>query len=96
MTTEIGTAGADDAGRVRVLVADDHDAFRSGLRSLLATAADVDVVEEAAPAADADRLAERTHPDVGRGTGRSRTGRTTAAVGRTSTAGIIGRSALTA
>ena len=64
MTTEIGTAGADDAGRVRVLVADDHDAFRSGLRSLLATAADVDVVGEAASGDDAVRLAVRAHPDV--------------------------------
>ena len=64
MTTDGDGPEALDANRVRVLVADDHEAFRSGLRSLLATAADVDVVGDAASGDDAVRLAGRAQPDV--------------------------------
>jgi DNA-binding NarL/FixJ family response regulator len=55
-------AGADDV--IRVLVADDHDAFRSGLRALLATAPGISVVGEARDGLDAVALAAREQPDV--------------------------------
>lgn len=64
MTADAATRGTDDVSRVRVLIADDHEAFRSGLRSLLATAADMDVVGEAGSGDEAVRLAGRAHPDV--------------------------------
>jgi len=50
--------------RIRVLVADDHGSFRSGLRSLLATADDVDVRGEATTGDEAVRLAVTAQPDV--------------------------------
>lgn len=49
---------------MRVLVVDDHDVVRLGLRALLGAEADVEVVGEAATAADAVRLAGTTQPDV--------------------------------
>jgi DNA-binding NarL/FixJ family response regulator len=48
---------------VRVLVADDHEVVRSGLRSLLA-AQRIEVVGEAATGAEAVRLAKQLHPQV--------------------------------
>ncbi|HKF85333.1 MAG TPA: response regulator transcription factor [Candidatus Limnocylindrales bacterium] len=50
--------------RIRVLVADDHDSFRAGLRSLLATAPDIEVAGEAATGHEAIRLAATAQPDV--------------------------------
>jgi DNA-binding NarL/FixJ family response regulator len=50
--------------RIRVLVADDHASFRSGLRSLLATASDIELAGEAATGDDAIRLAGSAQPDV--------------------------------
>ena len=52
------------ASTIRVLIADDHAAFRGGLRALLATAADIEVVGEAASGVDAVAEAERLQPDV--------------------------------
>ncbi|MBF6171758.1 response regulator [Nocardia blacklockiae] len=49
---------------VRVLLVDDQQLVRAGLRMLCETAADLEVVGEAATGADAVRLAERTRPDV--------------------------------
>lgn len=49
---------------IRVLIADDHQLFRDGLRALLLSAADMDVVGEAASGAEAIRLAAETIPDV--------------------------------
>ena len=49
---------------IRVLVADDHASFRSGLRSLLATAPDVVVAGEAATGDEAIHLAGRSQADV--------------------------------
>jgi DNA-binding NarL/FixJ family response regulator len=49
---------------VRVLVADDHPVFRGGLRALLDTDADVEVVGEASTGAEAVTLAAQTQPDV--------------------------------
>jgi DNA-binding NarL/FixJ family response regulator len=49
---------------VRVLIADDHDLFRLGLRTLLETAEDFEVVGEVATGIDAIAAAEATQPDV--------------------------------
>ncbi len=49
---------------VRVLIADDHPDFRDGLRALLASAPDLDVVGEAADGEKAIALANRLQPDV--------------------------------
>lgn len=48
----------------RVLIADDHASFRSGLAALLATAAGVQVVGEASSGTEAIERARRLHPDV--------------------------------
>lgn len=52
------------ADTIRVLIADDHAAFRAGLRALLGTASDVDVVGEATSGPDAVVAVEREQPDV--------------------------------
>ncbi|WP_280385041.1 response regulator transcription factor [Nocardia wallacei] len=49
---------------VRVLLVDDQQLVRAGLRMLCENADDLEVVGEAATGADAVRLAERTRPDV--------------------------------
>lgn len=49
---------------IRVLLADDHGLVRAGLRSLLATADDIEVVGEAADGAQALDLVAATHPEV--------------------------------
>jgi DNA-binding NarL/FixJ family response regulator len=49
---------------IRVLVTDDHASFRAGLRALLATAPDVDVVGEAATGEAAVRETGALQPDV--------------------------------
>jgi DNA-binding NarL/FixJ family response regulator len=54
-----------DAGpTIRVLIADDHAAFRGGLRALLETAGDVSVVDEAETGEDAVVAVRRSQPDV--------------------------------
>lgn len=50
--------------RSRILIADDHAIMRDGLRALLATADDLEVVGEAADGADAIALASKLMPDV--------------------------------
>jgi DNA-binding NarL/FixJ family response regulator len=52
------------AAPIRVLIADDHPIVRDGLALILATAADIEVVGEAADGEEALRLVERLHPDV--------------------------------
>lgn len=54
----------DAATPVRVLIADDHEGFRSGLRGLLATASDVAVVGEAVSGEAAVTACAATAPDV--------------------------------
>ncbi|MFE1591978.1 response regulator [Nocardia sp. NPDC058705] len=49
---------------VRVLIVDDQQLVRAGVRMLCETAPDLDVVGEATGGADAVRLAARTSPDV--------------------------------
>ena len=50
--------------RIRVLLADDHKLFRAGIRSLLQTVADLEVIAEAEDGRDALRLVAAHHPDV--------------------------------
>jgi two-component system response regulator NreC len=57
MTTET-------AARIRILLADDHQVLRSGLRALLNLEPDLDVVAEASDGRAAVRLAETHRPDV--------------------------------
>ncbi len=50
--------------KIRVLIADDHAILREGIRALLKTADDIDVVGEAADGQQAIEQAERLRPDV--------------------------------
>src|SRR5690606_9850851 len=50
--------------RVRVVVADDHDLFREGLRQLLETVPSVEIVGEAADGQQAIELVAKLDPDV--------------------------------
>jgi DNA-binding NarL/FixJ family response regulator len=52
------------SGPIRVMIADDHEIVREGLRTLLAEEAGIEVVGEAATGAEAVALAERLRPDV--------------------------------
>jgi DNA-binding NarL/FixJ family response regulator len=47
-----------------VLLADDHKLFRAGIRALLLTLGDIEVVAEASDGHEALRLATERHPDV--------------------------------
>lgn len=49
---------------IRILIADDHPLFRTGLRSLLESVADTEVVGEAASGREAVELACRLTPDI--------------------------------
>jgi two-component system, NarL family, response regulator DevR len=51
-------------GRIRILLVDDHEVVRHGLRQLLAREDDMEVIGEAATGADALRLVDVTRPDV--------------------------------
>jgi DNA-binding NarL/FixJ family response regulator len=50
--------------KIRVLLADDHKLFRAGIRSLLQTLNDIEVVAEAGDGREALRLAAAHRPDV--------------------------------
>ena len=54
----------EGAGPIRVLIVDDHASFRSGLRALLGTAGDLEVVGEAASGREAVAAVSRQQPDV--------------------------------
>jgi two-component system, NarL family, response regulator NreC len=49
---------------IRVILADDHTLLRQGLRSLLQTEPDIEVIAEAADGAEAVRACQRLTPDV--------------------------------
>ncbi|MBN1919961.1 MAG: response regulator transcription factor [Anaerolineae bacterium] len=51
-------------GRIRILLVDDQAMFREGLRTLLATQPDFEVVGEAANGEEALRLSTTCHPEV--------------------------------
>jgi DNA-binding NarL/FixJ family response regulator len=58
------TNDAEERGVVRVVIADDHASFRSGLRSLLAQVDGLDVIGEAATGDEAVARVAGLHPDV--------------------------------
>ena len=49
---------------IRILIADDHEVVRDGVRALLEKQTDMAVVGEAADGREAAELAEDLHPDV--------------------------------
>jgi len=49
---------------IRVLVADDHEIVRKGIRALLTTKRDIQVIGEAADGFEAVNQAQSLHPDV--------------------------------
>jgi len=49
---------------IRILVADDHEVVRDGLKLILETEEDFEVIGEAGDGANAIQLAEELHPDV--------------------------------
>lgn len=50
--------------QIRILIADDNERFRSGLKALLAVAPDTTLAGEAATGSEAILMAERLQPDV--------------------------------
>jgi DNA-binding NarL/FixJ family response regulator len=58
------TMDRDDRSELRVVIADDHDSFRSGLRSLLAQVEGLVVVGDAATGDEAVSRVAALHPDV--------------------------------
>jgi len=59
-----GSALGSDAGTTRIVIADDQALFREGLRTLLSTRPDMEVVGEAANGEEAIALLESVRPDV--------------------------------
>jgi DNA-binding NarL/FixJ family response regulator len=49
---------------IRVLIADDHDVVRRGVRSLMDLEDDLVVVAEASDGLEAVEAAQATHPDI--------------------------------
>lgn len=57
-------ASVPDAGRIRVLVADDQALIRRGMSLLLSVESDMEVVGQACDGVEAVEMAQRLHPDV--------------------------------
>jgi DNA-binding NarL/FixJ family response regulator len=49
---------------IRLLIADDHDLFREGLRALISATEDIELVGEAATGEEAIAIAEQQQPEV--------------------------------
>ncbi len=54
----------DGTSPIHILIADDHDILRDGLRALLEMASDMEVIGEAQTGREAVAEAERLHPDI--------------------------------
>jgi PAS domain S-box-containing protein len=61
---DVEGAAAEGQGRLRVLLADDHEIVRQGLASLLLEEPSVEIVGEAGNGREAVNLADRLKPDV--------------------------------
>jgi DNA-binding NarL/FixJ family response regulator len=59
-----GAGGSGGAALIRVLICDDHEVLRHGLRAVLLPAPDLAVVAEATSAAEALSVAGQVRPDV--------------------------------
>jgi len=64
LTTKVGLFHPEVVGRIRCILADDHEMLRYGVRRLLEDAPDFAVVGEAGDAAEALRLALEHRPDL--------------------------------
>jgi len=51
-------------GVIRVILVDDHNVVRAGLRAVLGVAKDIEVIGEATTGREAVTMAERFNPDV--------------------------------
>jgi DNA-binding NarL/FixJ family response regulator len=60
----VNASGSDSSGPLNVVVADDHPLFRDGLRALLASAPDAELVGEAGTGEEAVSLTIELQPDV--------------------------------
>lgn len=58
------TGGRSKAGKIRVMLVDDHQVLRQGLCRLVLNERDMDMVGEAADGESAIRLAREIHPDL--------------------------------
>lgn len=64
LRVEVRPEPAASQGQIRVLIADDHAIVRKGIRALLATESQIEVVGEAGDGQEAMALAQQTEPDV--------------------------------
>jgi two-component system, NarL family, response regulator NreC len=60
----IFTKTDNDMERIRILVAEDHDVFRKGIRSLIEKVPDMEIAGEAVDGQDAVRKARELEPDI--------------------------------
>ena len=60
----MASAPAGGSGPIRVLLADDHDLFRQGVRRLIEAAGEIEVVGEASTGEQTVRMVEELAPDI--------------------------------